>query len=138
MTSFRIRRHATRRPVAAWIRFLGVLALTVLVSTPAFAAPAVQPALPCAEVVWNMVTDTPDTLRQCDMPLLASGADPSGTARAFLEAHHAALGLSDSLEDLTPVAVRHGLKSSHVTLQQTIDTLPVSGAYITFLSLIHI
>lgn len=131
MTSFRIRRHATRRPAAGWIRLLGVLALTILASTPGFAAPADQPALPCAEVIWNDVTDTPDTLRQCDLPPLTSGADPSGTARAFLAAHHTALGLSSGLEELKPVAVKHGLNSSHLTFQQTIDTLPVSGAYVT-------
>ena len=132
VTSFRIRRHATRRPVAAWIRLLGVLALTILVSTPVVAAPAVQPVLPCAEVVWNDVTDTPDTLRKCDMPPLASDADASGTARAFLETHHAALGLSRNLEEIRLVSVKYGLNSSHVTFQQTIDTLPVSDAYVTF------
>ena len=97
-----------------------------------FGAPAVQPVLPCAEVVWNDVTDTPDTLRQCDMPPFTSSGDPSGTARAFLAAHHTALGLSGGLEELKPVAVKHGLNSSHVTFQQTIDTLPVFDAYVTF------
>ncbi len=132
MSSFCIRRQATRRCVAGWMRLLSALALTILVSTPVFAAPAVQPVLPCAEVVWNVVTDTPDTLRQCDTPQSAAGSDAAGTARAFLAANNVALGLSRSLRELKPVAIRHGLDSSHVTFQQTIDDFPVYGAYLTF------
>lgn len=113
------------------MRLLAALVLAILPPATVLGAPGARPDLPCAQVVWNEVADTPKTLRQCESPQETMKQDAAALASAFLTANHAALGVSNDLGELTLVSVKHGLKSSHVTFQQTIDALPVYNAYIT-------
>lgn len=113
------------------LRLVAALVVAMLPSTTVFAAPGVQPTLPCDEVVWNEAIQTPKTLRRCDSPSVSIASDAPAVARAFLEANHTALDLSSNLDELGLISVKHGLASSHVTFQQTLAGLPVYGAYVT-------
>ena len=121
------RKHATVRHI--WIRPLLTLALLALFVAPVAAAPWTPTALPCAEVTWDMGGAWPATLRGCQFD--AASDDAAGTARAFLQAYHAALGLDDGLANLRLYSIRHGLASSHVVFQQTLGGWPVYGAYLS-------
>jgi hypothetical protein len=123
----RQRRHASIRYI--WIRSLLTLALLALLVAPAVAAPPSPAALPCAEVSWDADGAWPATLRDCRFDAAGDGSVDS-TARAFLQAYHAALGLDESLADLRLVSIRHALGSSHVVFQQTLDGRPVYGAFL--------
>ncbi len=123
----RQRKHATVRHI--WIRSLLTLALLALFVAPAVAAPSSPTALPCAEVSWDADGVWPATLRDCQFDV-ANDSPADDTARAFLQAHHNALGLDESLANLRLVSIRHGLGSSHVVFQQTLEGRPVYGAFL--------
>lgn len=122
------RKHAKTPHIL--IRSLLTLALLVLIVAPAWAAPSNPSALPCADVTWDAASGWPATLRGCQID--AAGGDDSaqGLARAFLQAHHSALGLDRDLADLRLISTRHGLRSSHLVYQQTLAGRPVYGAYL--------
>ena len=112
-----------------WIRLVLTLALLVVFVAPAWAAPPAPVDLPCAEVLWDKVSGWPATLRACQFK--ADPADSAdATARAFLQANHAALGLDQDLSTLRLASIRHGLNSSHVVFQQTLAGRPVYNAYL--------
>jgi hypothetical protein len=121
------RKHAHAPHI--WIRWLMTLALLVLFVAPAVAAPPAPVDLPCAEVLWDAASGWPVDLRSCQFEVdPANSADD--TARAFLQANHAALGLDQTLSSLRLASIRHGLSSSHVVYQQTLAGRPVYGAYL--------
>ncbi len=119
-----------RRGISAVWRLLIAAALTLLSAAPVFSAPAKQAELPCRDVTWNAVTDTPATLRDCTTPDAVSD-DPVETARAFLRENAAPLALQATLDDLEFISLRHGLAGSHVFFQQQRSTRPVLGTYVS-------
>lgn len=125
--------HRTQRKHAhaphRWIRSLLTLALLVLFVAPALAAPTAPADLPCAEVTWDAAGGWPATLRDCRFDA-GPAARADETARAFLQANHAALGLDQALSTLRLASTRYGLASSHVVFQQTAAGRPVYGAWL--------
>ncbi|MCB9152805.1 MAG: M36 family metallopeptidase [Caldilineae bacterium] len=119
--------YAARRSISVGWRIMIAAALMVLTTAPVFAAPA---SLPCSDVTWNAVTDTPATLRNCAAPEGASD-DPVETALAFLRENHESLGLQAGLGDLEFVSLRYGLAGSHVFFQQQYRARPVLGTYVS-------
>lgn len=122
--------HRFPRSLSTLWRALLAAALTLLSATPAFAASRAQAELPCAEVVWSAITQTPVTLRGCEPPR-GVPADAAAAARSFLDEHSDVLRLSPALDNLSLVSQRRGLAGSHVTFQQTAAGRPVLGSYIT-------
>jgi hypothetical protein len=122
------RKHAHAPHI--WIHAVLTLALLVLFVAPALAEPAAPVELPCAEVTRDGVSGWPATLRTCQFE--ADPADSADdTARAFLQANHAAWGLDRDMSTLRLASIRHGLSSSHVVYQQTLAGRPVYGAYLS-------
>ncbi|MCB0239452.1 MAG: hypothetical protein KDH08_12575, partial [Anaerolineae bacterium] len=103
-------RTASRGRSAIW-RLVIAAALMLLSAAPVFSAPASQPDLPCRDVVWNAITDTPASLRNCAAPDAASD-DPTQTALAFLQENADPLGLKVIADDLEFISLRHGLAGS--------------------------
>ena len=130
MQSGKQQAQPARRGISAAWRLLIAAALTLLSAAPVFSAPATQSDLPCRDVSWNAVTDTPAALRDCTAPDAASD-DPVETARAFLRENAAPLGLQAALGDLEFVSLRHGLAGSHVFFQQQRSARPVLGTYVS-------
>ena len=122
-------RTASRGRSAIW-RLVIAAALMLLSAAPVFSAPASQPDLPCRDVVWNAITDTPASLRNCTAPDAASD-DPTQTALAFLQENADPLGLKVIADDLEFISLRHGLAGSHIFFQQQQNARPVLGAYVS-------
>ncbi|MEA3337639.1 MAG: M36 family metallopeptidase [Chloroflexota bacterium] len=118
------------RGIAAVSVAISLLALVMLLPASTLAAPATEPTLNCAEILWHSLTGTPKTLRNCITPNLFE-ADAAETATTFLKRHRSLFGLPVGLPDLALVSVKHGLDSSHVLFQQTYNDLPVYGAYVS-------
>src|SRR3990170_2150886 len=57
--------------------------------------------------------------------------DPIAVARLHLSRNAGVLGLSPGLSDLQAVAVRQGLTGQHVRFQQTLNGVPIFGAFVT-------
>lgn len=119
------------KPPHICIRSLLTLALLAALAAPAMAASESASSLPCAEVTWDAATGWPSTLRHCQLESTGELHGPEGLARAFLDAHHAVLGLAPGLANLRVASVRHGLGSSHVVFQQTLAGYPIDGALIS-------
>ena len=117
MQSGKQQAQPARRGISAAWRLLIAAALTLLSAAPVFSAPATQADLPCRDVTWNAVSNTPAALRDCAAPDAVSD-DPVETARAFLRENAAALGVPAALDDLEFISLRHGLAGSHVFFQQ--------------------
>lgn len=61
----------------------------------------------------------------------SQGSDPVGIARRYLQDNHGRLGLRPDLADLQVVGLKQSLAAYHVRFQQTVDGIPVFGAYLT-------
>ncbi|HIC90188.1 MAG TPA: DUF11 domain-containing protein [Anaerolineae bacterium] len=112
------------------IMFLVVVSLSVLFTLPSLMAFAGTPGADAAALPCHQIEPAADglrlTLRDCAGPLVPD--DPVATARAFLQAHHTALGMAPDLSDLAFKDLKYGLASSHVRFRQLWAGYPVFGA----------
>jgi len=69
------------------------------------------------------------TFRGCHFP--GKHADAPGTARAFLDTHGKALGLSAGSRDLELIEVKRGLASAHTRFRQMVAGYPVFQAFVS-------